>query len=444
MSEFTIENLTNASIVIKSENEKLVIDPWFTDGIYLGTWYNFPKITEEKLNLELSGVDVCMYTHLHKDHFDIQTANRFFDKNTKFLIPKVFGWQVISGTLQKNGFHDINVMECSIDTYETSDFKITAVPPLNVTGLEAQDENNMSIDGGFALINKSSGAKCVFLADDNLYSEKRVKENLDVIADPDLIAFAYSGFASDYPFKYNMTKDEMIDICNRNENERFATQVENLRLIKPKFILPYSSEFVAVGNHAQHWRNTLPHVWTSNKAEVASRYAEALGVHACALYPNDYLGFDQDGELTTISKQSHQHNEYSVSSLISYAESLDDIANYKAPSSDFDLPFALEKAARNVKGSIEKFSLKPKQHIIFRSPQKFLGAININGDYIYNLEVVTSEPYLEITIDAGILAALLNGDEHWDDACLSMRLSWKRVPNHFCGDTMNALYYTKL
>ena len=71
---FSVENLTNASIVIRSSDEKLVIDPWYKDGIYDGTWHNFPRLNEEQKLNALSDVDVCMYSHLHKDHFCIDTA----------------------------------------------------------------------------------------------------------------------------------------------------------------------------------------------------------------------------------------------------------------------------------------------------------------------------------------------------------------------------------
>ena len=170
-NSFSVENLTNASIVIRASDEKLVIDPWFKDGIYDGTWHNFPRLNEEQKLNALSEVDVCMYTHLHKDHFCIDTAKKYFKPSTNFLIPKVWGWQVIQGLLNKNGFPLTHVLECSIDVFETKNFQIMTVPPLNVTGIEAQNQNEMSIDGGFCLVHKENKVKCVFLADDNLYSE---------------------------------------------------------------------------------------------------------------------------------------------------------------------------------------------------------------------------------------------------------------------------------
>ena len=47
-NSFSVENLTNASVVIRASDEKLVIDPWFKDGIYDGTWHNFPRLNEDQ------------------------------------------------------------------------------------------------------------------------------------------------------------------------------------------------------------------------------------------------------------------------------------------------------------------------------------------------------------------------------------------------------------
>ena len=51
----------------------------------------------------------------------------------------------------------------------------------------------MSIDGGFTLESNFCELKLVFLADNNLYDERAVEENLELLKEPDLIAFAYNG-----------------------------------------------------------------------------------------------------------------------------------------------------------------------------------------------------------------------------------------------------------
>jgi len=50
-----IANPTNACVAIKTDQGKILIDPWLDDG----TWHNFPRVTWER----------------HPEPFDIDTQN---------------------------------------------------------------------------------------------------------------------------------------------------------------------------------------------------------------------------------------------------------------------------------------------------------------------------------------------------------------------------------
>jgi L-ascorbate metabolism protein UlaG (beta-lactamase superfamily) len=441
-----IENLTNASVLIHAEGEKILMDPWFTDGIYMGTWHNFPRVNFEVLKKKLANVSYCLITHLHKDHFDINAINKFLNKETIFLVPKVFGWQVIKGVLNRSGFENINILDCSIDKFETERFIIQAVPPLNVSGLEEATNNELSIDGGFVLINKTSRAKIVFLADNNLYSEERIKENLKLIGNPDVIGFAYSGFASDYPYNYNFSLKEKIKICNNSEAKRFEIQVNHLKLIKPKHVIPYSSEFIPVGKHAKNWHEVYPHIWTSSKQTVAKKYAEALSINASALYPDDKLIIDGsrnikvhiDNQADNLNKQMrhyYQSNSREDSFMLSHSDS---------KISQEEISELLKFASSNYALALKKHGLRPKQELVFRDGDTCLGTIDTNGGFQYlQNNIDNDKPFFVLYVDLFLLERLLKGYEHWNDAVLSLRLNYDRIPNMFCIDTLNALNYLK-
>lgn len=447
---FSVENPTNACVILKTPNEKIVIDPWFKDGIYDGTWHNFPRLSElEKFN-SLKNVDYCLFSHLHKDHFCIETIKKFLDKNTKFLIPKVFGWQVIKNNLNENGFSNLYILECAKDVFKTNDFEITSIPPINLTGLEINTKNDLSIDSGFSLFCIKNNIKCIFLADNNLYSEERINENFELLKEADLISFAYSGFASDYPFSYNFTEEEMVQICSKLEKIRYTKQLNNLRMLKPKCVMPYSSEFVAVGSYSNNWRKIYKQIWTSDKNFVAKKYGKDLGVEGVALYPKDYLKFNQDGYREDYIKPYESDGDYGIHSMMNYAETIEKelIINEKINtflSEDIDnLKEKIKRACLNYKLNINKHKLSPLQRIIITiNKQKFV-EISRNGEIIYNSETANSTPSLYLDVKKEMLERLLDGNLHWDDACLSMKLSWDRHPNMFCSDTMNALNYLKV
>ncbi|QJD72173.1 MBL fold metallo-hydrolase [Marinobacterium sp. LSUCC0821] len=444
-----IKNYTNACVTIEGKNEKIIIDPWFYDGIYQGTWHNFPRLSENQKIEAFTSVTFCLYTHLHKDHFCIETAKKYCPKDMQFLVPRVFGWQVMSNTLKEAGFNNVNVLECSAESFLTEEFDITAVPPINVTGLESQKENSMSIDAGFSIICRKNGIKLVFLAGDNLYSAVRISENIKILNNPDLIGFAYSGFASDFPFKYRFNFEEKLKILRDKEKVRFELQVDNLKLLSPKCVMPYSSEFVAVGGHAAEWRRVIGEVWTCDKFEVARRYGKALNADFVALYPEDTIIFDENGARVDYLNSSFESGESIFKEMINYSDSLtcsegsSRVFKNTVRDSEFDFGL-LELAAKNYSKAIKKHSLEPKQEII----------ISIDGDRRLHLDKEGSlkdingdagiDPFIIVDVNAGILKLIIDGDLHWDDACLSMKLNWHREPNFFCSDTLNALNYFRL
>ncbi len=433
-----IQNLTNAFICIEDSDEKILIDPWIDDGIYLNTWHNFPRVSQKKFEEVIQNVDVCLITHLHKDHFNINTIKKI-SKNTHFILPKVFAWQVMKKILEQHGFNKITVLECGQDVFESKNFYIKSVPPLNTTGLDVHQDSNITnitnIDAGFVLTHKKNFLKLVFLADDNLYNEDVINNNLNLISNPDLIAFAYSGLATDFPCNYNFSFEEKINIINENENTRFEIQCKNLKKIKPKCIMPYSSEFVPVGQHSKNWIQLLPHIWTSSKTKVAEKYSSFLNSRCVDLYPEEFIAFNGKNLLDfKPSYNREKHNE----SLIKYYNKIKNSAyNFEDVKSPIDTLF--KNSVLSWKDSIIKNNFNLKQNINFYVNNCFYSAVS-KDELNISLKPL-KEPYLSIFLEKKLFLNLLDGNIHWSDAVLSLRVNWERKPNIFCRDVFSSLNY---
>tara|TARA_B110001452_G_scaffold267419_1_gene277224 strand:- start:1327 stop:2679 length:1353 start_codon:yes stop_codon:yes gene_type:complete len=435
-----IENPTNACVAIKTDQGKILIDPWLDDGIYDGTWHNFPRVTDDHKSELLKDVSLCLITHLHKDHFNIATIKRL-PRETKIVFVKTFGWQVIKATLESEGFNNLILLNVDEQEYLIDElgFKISPVPPINTSGLYSQaDQNDMSIDAGFVIESNISKLKLVFLADNNLYNTEIIKKNLSLLKDPDLIAFAYSGFASDYPFNYQYSREEQLNICEKLEKSRFDTQVKNLKIINPKTILPYSSEFVAVGPTVEDWTNALLQTYTSDKVEVGRRYADAIGCNFETLYPNELLVAEGRKFLpvTEVVQRSNLMNE-----LLEYQKSIS-CKNFKNNSDETIIidDFLLEESAKNCFTGVIKNNLKPNLAINIYSDNNFLGALDFKQSH-FNKSNPIKDSYLNIYIAGEMLHRVLKRSFHWDDACLSLKVKWERHPEPFDIDTQNALTY---
>lgn len=58
----------SACVAITTPDVSILCDPWFTDGIYDGSWYQYPKIKDP---IALIGKhDIIYVSHIHPDHYD--------------------------------------------------------------------------------------------------------------------------------------------------------------------------------------------------------------------------------------------------------------------------------------------------------------------------------------------------------------------------------------
>ena len=60
-------------IFIGSKGTTLLMDPWLDDGVFEGSWCNFPPIKTQ--HSDLQHVDIIYLSHIHPDHYD----DRFFN-----------------------------------------------------------------------------------------------------------------------------------------------------------------------------------------------------------------------------------------------------------------------------------------------------------------------------------------------------------------------------
>jgi len=342
-----------------------------------------------------------------------------------------------------NGFKDIKVLEEGEST-TVGNFLVRLIPPLNITGLEFGEdlsENKLCIDAGYRLDNLDTLLSMIFLADNSLYNESAFETYHHLLDSPDLIAFAYSGFASDYPFNYNFSFKETIRICNENENKRFLLQSKILKKIRPKYILPYSSEYIPVGSHSSFWMNCYPEIWTSDKDFVAKKYATEVGCDAGALYPDEELIFELRNPQPVIKTFDRSAI---IRKMIDYRQKFQSLEDsVTLPEADISFGNLVPQAAENYFSKQVSLGLAPRFDFHIYCNEKFLFGIRNDTRKLQSSEF-DSMNLIKIKTDAITLIKLLSGALHWDDACLSLRLKWVRVPNLFDIDSYNSLHYLRV
>ena len=182
-------------------------------------------------------------------------------------------------------------------------------------------------------------------------------------------------------------------------------------------------------------------------SQIGKKYAEALNVKSIALYPEDIVSFDNNGSMHENYHSKKKDLDTVYSEMIDYANNIEDDEyekyNKEQTVTVFKLESLLKNASKNYKNSIKRFNFKIKQNLVVKADNKFIGHIDREGNFFSDESLLNSKHLniLEFSCPNYLLNRLLQSKEHWDDAGLSLRLSWKRVPNLYCGDTLNALNY---
>ena len=200
-------------------------------------------------------------------------------------MPEVFGAKVFQKIVKNIGLEPIILKE-----YESIDLKgttITAIPSINTDSVNDTDElkTELSIDGGFSV--SCNNTKLLVLADNNPYNRKKIKEKIKFYQDIDLLLVSHNGFASEYPYNYGYDKNTCLKKYKKLEETRQNKQLRNIKdLIKPKYLVPYSSSFIP-----NYWVNkiggTVLRIVFFNNKDAAKEFKKLTGITTVASNIND-------------------------------------------------------------------------------------------------------------------------------------------------------------
>ena len=74
----TVKYFYSACILTSTPDISILHDPWFTDGIYDGSWFQYPVL--ENPEDKIGDVDCLFVSPVHPDHYDPVFIKRYFSK----------------------------------------------------------------------------------------------------------------------------------------------------------------------------------------------------------------------------------------------------------------------------------------------------------------------------------------------------------------------------
>jgi L-ascorbate metabolism protein UlaG (beta-lactamase superfamily) len=73
----TVRYIHSACIVTWTKDVRVLHDPWFTEGIYDGSWFHFPVVSDRIRSI--GDVDMVYISHVHPDHYDLAFLKKYFE-----------------------------------------------------------------------------------------------------------------------------------------------------------------------------------------------------------------------------------------------------------------------------------------------------------------------------------------------------------------------------
>ena len=430
-----LKKLGSATVLIEVNGIKILCDPWLTDGIYYGSWFNFPPISINQN--ELDDIDFIYVSHIHPDHFDPKTME-LLDKNTPVLIHQYHN-KFLKANIERLGFNVVEIenrvkfdlgngAHISIYAADNCDpsvcgYMFGCVPP-EVNGSLQIDSLCVISNEEHILVNTND---CVY---------EIAKETLDVLkSDYPVIDFALVGYssASLYPqcmIDYN--EDQMKEGKDKVVTRALDSGLNILKKLKPKNFMPFAGTYVMGGSEYKKNYNR-PTVELQDAVAYFEKdlFLKTSNVKGILLNNDEYF----DIETRTQSKpyveiDIQERNKYIKNVLSKSPYAFEDL---EQPSSS-ELIELFDKSMTRLLKKQKELNLFPKVDLVFDLPEDQYISIDLSKTNFKKLSSIqTLEQYVRFKLDPRLLKMALSGPRlaNWNNIEISGLLGFSRKPDEY-------------
>jgi UDP-MurNAc hydroxylase len=214
-----IKYIYSACIVTNTPDVKIVHDPWFTEGVYDGSWYQFPKVKDPLSSI--GDVDLIYVSHIHPDHYDGDFIKAYFKKyGVKKVIIANLSPNHMAGKMRADGIEPTILSE----PLKINNTTIEIVP--HMTG------SISDIDSAIVVKYQAKDRlHCVVNANDIIFDDQ-IRTGLKRAAgDVDVLLCSYTG-AGPYPQTYFDLHDPQLKIEADKKKHAFFERYQTLIAIR--------------------------------------------------------------------------------------------------------------------------------------------------------------------------------------------------------------------
>ena len=415
-----VRYLYSACIVIETADLSVCCDPWFTDGIYDGSWFKFPPLRDDPISL-IGEMDMIYISHIHPDHYDVVFLQRYLDRfpNTRLLIGDTRP-PYLANKMRADGFEpDV------IRSLEVGDTALSIVPNAAFDEVDNIDTALVVTEGTSSVVNLN----------DNPIDPLQIATILDLCSGPPSVAFLPHSGAGPYPQTYAFRDEASLEEAAEQKKQQFLTLYGRyVELLNPRLAVPFAGQYFLGG----------PLMVLNARRGVAD------AVEAAQTRPDRSVVLADGGhsfiDVETLIPSETRDTVYAQEEVEGHLRSLPfcgyDYEREIVPLGGRSLPIrpllALAYSRAVAHGcTAEPFwfclSTDPGHHLCFNTAED-LGVVA-------RTDVQDLEPRCEVAIDERYLFGLLTRLYHWNNAEIGSHYRSTRVPDVHRRDAYGFLHH---
>jgi UDP-MurNAc hydroxylase len=405
-----VRYIYSACVVTETLDVRILHDPWFTQGIYDGAWFHYPKV-EDPIS-SIGDVNLVYVSHIHPDHYDGEFLKRYFS---------VYGVkEVLIADHLPN--HLANKMRAE-GIKPTVLQKPRRIGRTEIEILPHRTGSASDIDSAMILRYEGNTRRhCVVNVNDIIFDDAMTEALKNAVGEIDILLCGYTG-AGPYPQTYfDLSDTNLIDQANDKKGRFFARYMKLVNSIRAKKNVPFAGKYILGGK----------------LANLNAVRGVADAVEVLAFDPDAVVLADDGGEIDTMTFQP------SAVRTMPYSNDLIErrIKEIRAQKMDYErliseaeihqLPLKrlLGVATRN---AIAKSECDHDYYFCINMPSGEYAVINANRDHTAAIKILPKEllptPRSEIYIDPRYLFGLLTNIYHWNNAEVGSQYNTRRYPN---------------
>lgn len=407
-----VRYIYSACIVTSTPDISILHDPWFTEGIYDGSWFHFPKVLDP---LESIGdVDLIYISHIHPDHYDSLFLKKYFaEYGVKKVCIANHSPNHLAGKMRADGISP-TILSTALVIGSTS---IEIIP--HKTG------SISDIDSAMVLKYQSADDEthCVVNANDIIFDDEMRKKLKNTAGDVDILLCGYTG-AGPYPQTYfDLSSSQLVTEAKDKKAaffERYKTLVET---IDAHVNIPFAGKYVLGGrltdmNEFRGVADPVEILEFDNKAVVLA---------------------DNGGEIDTKSFTPTQVRTKKYEEI----DKVKRIEEIKAVEMDYERLISEEEIGQlplkrlliqASRIALNKSECEADYYFCLNLPNVGICVLNANKNQAESITFFDEltplpVPRSEIIIDPRYLFGLLTNVYHWNNAEVGSQYETRRTPN---------------